>query len=53
MVFSSSEGLSESRFDAGEESGVKADPQQVAVDMRNARTEENKQLKAPVEKGRK
>ena len=30
------------RFNAGEESGMKADPQQVAVDMRNARTEENK-----------
>ena len=32
------------RFNAGEESGMKADPQQVAVDMRNARTEENKRL---------
>ena len=32
------------RFDAGEESGMKADPQQVAVDMRNARTEDNKRL---------
>ena len=32
------------RFDAGEESGCKADPQQVAIDMRNARTEENTRL---------
>ena len=32
------------RFNAGEESGMKADPQQVAVDMKNARTEENKRL---------
>ena len=32
------------RFNAGEESGMKADPQQVAVDMRNARKEENKRL---------
>ena len=32
------------RFDAGEQSGQKADPQQVSMDMRNARTEENKRL---------
>ena len=32
------------RFDAGEQSGHKADPQQVSMDMRNARTEENKRL---------
>ena len=32
------------RFDAGEQSGQKADPQQVSMDMRNARTEENNRL---------
>ena len=32
------------RFDAGEESGRKADPYQVVFDMRNARTAENKRL---------
>ena len=32
------------KFDAGEESGCKADPQQVAIDMRNTRTEENKRM---------
>ena len=32
------------RFDAGEESGCKADPGQVSLDMRNARTENNKRL---------
>ena len=32
------------RFDAGEQSGQKADPQQVSMDMRNARREENKRL---------
>ena len=32
------------RFDAGEESGCKADPGQVSLDMRNARTEDNKRL---------
>ena len=32
------------RFDAGEESGRKADPNQVVLDMRSARTAENKWL---------
>ena len=32
------------RFDAGEESGCKADPGQVSLDMRNARTEDNKRF---------
>ena len=32
------------RFDAGEQSGQKADPQQVSMDMRNARTDENNRL---------
>lgn len=32
------------RFDAGEQSGQKADPQQVSMDMRNAQTEENNRL---------
>ena len=32
------------RFDAGEQCGHKADPQQVSMDMQNARTEENKRL---------
>ena len=33
------------RFDAGEESRCKADPQQVAIDMRNTRTEDNKRMR--------
>ena len=32
------------RFDAGKQSGQKADPQEVSMDTRNARTEENKRL---------
>ena len=32
------------RFDVGEQSGQKADPQQVSMDTRNARTEETKRL---------
>ena len=32
------------RFDVGEQSGQKADPQHVSMDTRNARTEENKRL---------
>ena len=32
------------RFDVGEQSGQKADPQQVSMDTRSARTEENKRL---------
>ena len=32
------------RFDAGEESGRKADPHQVAIDMRNARNKDNARL---------
>ena len=32
------------RFDAGEESGCKADPHQVAIDMRNARNKGNARL---------
>ena len=32
------------RFDASEESGCKADPQQVAIDMRNTRTQDNKRM---------
>lgn len=32
------------RFDAGEQSGRKADPNQVVLDMRNARTAENERL---------
>ena len=31
----------EARFDAGEESRCKADPEQVAIVMRNARTKDN------------
>ena len=29
------------RFDAGQDSGYKADPSQVAIDLRNTRTEDN------------
>ncbi len=32
------------RFDAGEQSGRKADPNQVVLDMRNALTAENERL---------
>ena len=36
--------LKASRFDAGEESRCKADPEQVPIDMRNARNKDNTRL---------
>ena len=46
VLFSSEEYL-KARFDAGEESGCKADPEHVTTDMRNARNKDNVAVEKP------